>query len=141
VIFETTHLGAYTSDIDEEPRIFLKIRTFKVDILLHEFAHHLQSLKYDDQHGELPPGMEVHGKEFFDDLWRVSSHYYGDAGKYDWMDDVEECGARAADMILAPPLAVELWKQLPDVFSEYVRKREKEMVPCKSCAAAAGAGR
>jgi|SRR5579883_1547142 len=137
---KTNTLGLYTTDIDEEPRILLRIDTFRVDIVLHEFAHHLQAMKYENRHGELPPEMEVHGKEFFDELWQVASHYYGDAGNYDWMDE-DECGVRAADLMMVPPLMLQLLKQHRDVFGEYVQKREKEMVPCKACAAAAGAGR
>ncbi len=128
------------------PVISLRIRGFTIDTVLHEFAHHLQSLKYGDARGEIPLEMEVHGKEFLEELWRVTSHYYGDAEKYCWgtEDDLimnDGCYVTLIRRTTMPPLAYELLKQHPEVFSEYVRKREKEMVPCKACAAAAGAGR
>jgi hypothetical protein len=69
------------------PRIILSVRAFTVDILLHEFAHHLQycsTPKGVDPFGPSGTCRDPHGREFFDELLSVTAFYYGDPALYDW---------------------------------------------------------
>jgi hypothetical protein len=72
---------------DTDPRIILSVRAFTVDILLHEFAHHLQycaSPKGVNAYGPSGTCREPHGREFFDELLRVTTFYYGHPALYSW---------------------------------------------------------
>jgi hypothetical protein len=69
------------------PIIILSASEFTVDILLHEFAHHLQycsspnGINPFDQNGTC---WEHHGREFFEELIRVTTAYYGEPSLYNW---------------------------------------------------------
>jgi hypothetical protein len=132
--------GLYHSDFDP-PQMQLKVRGFTIDVVLHEFAHHLQVVK----HGE---GTEEHGPEFFEALLLVANHYYGDPEIYDWEGEraCPQTIKRFRESSEVPPLLEYLRQIDPKLFEDYAHKCEKSRVPCKLCnpeakMRAAGAGR
>ncbi len=137
-------LGRYLSSFPEEqPEILLRVDAFTIDILLHEFAHHLQTLRHGDKYGDLPSDVEAHGEEFFDQLWIVASHYYGNAEKYSWEWNEQGCPQtlRLNERLEIPPLVELLKKQNLEDFKDFVRRLKKERTHCKACGAATGDGR
>jgi len=88
-----------------KPRITLSLKAFTVDILLHEFAHHLQYCSVPEgvnPFDESAACYEHHGKEFFEELIRVTTAYYGDPARYDW---------RATEAEVHHDQVIELWAQ------------------------------
>jgi len=131
----------------QNPEIALRVRRFTTPTVLHEFAHHLQCLEYKD--GLLPDNSDVHGQEFFKQLLLVTSHYYGDPEHYDWVTGEVACPQtvkRFQQSNEMPPLVSLLKEGYPQAFENYVRSRQRAMVPCRLCnpeakACAAGASR
>jgi hypothetical protein len=127
--------GRYRRDTEPE-RIELVVRHFATDVVLHEFAHHLQCLKYAAKEGAMADGIESHGAEFFQALLQVASHYYGDPELYDWDWTEVACPEtvnRFQKASAIPPLADMLKDKHPRLFKDYARACKKAMTPCRLC--------
>src|SRR6266850_952714 len=105
--------GQYCSDFDP-PLIKLDVRSFAIDVVLHEFAHHLQSVKHGD-------ATEAHGPEFFEALLLVANHYYGDPEMYDWEAErhCPQTIERFRKSSEVPPLLDFLRQTDPKLFEDY----------------------